>query len=64
VHARSPADAPAGSLGTAVKVAAKPGPKGVEVSVSVGPASVSASYTPAELRKAAASPIVLQDVAR
>ncbi|KXZ45376.1 hypothetical protein GPECTOR_55g282 [Gonium pectorale] len=60
----SATDGPASSLGSNIKLSAKAGAKGVDVSVSAGAASAKASYAPAELRKAAAIPLVLQDVSR
>ncbi|KAG2493557.1 hypothetical protein HYH03_008371 [Edaphochlamys debaryana] len=60
----SAADGPTSSLGTSIKLSAKPSAKGVDVSVSAGAASAKATYAPADLRQAAASPLVLQDVNR
>ncbi|GFR42892.1 hypothetical protein Agub_g3884 [Astrephomene gubernaculifera] len=60
----SAVDGPTASLGSNVKVSVKPSANSVDVSVSAGTGSAKASYAPAELRKAAATPLVLQDVSR
>ncbi|GLI69696.1 hypothetical protein VaNZ11_014385 [Volvox africanus] len=60
----SPLDGPTSSLANSVKVSAKGTAKGVDVSISAGPGSVKASYTPSDLRKVAAVPLVLHDVSR
>lgn len=59
-------DAPTSALSSAVNLSVKPGkgPKGVEVSVSVGSASARTKYSPADLRKLAAKKLALADVAR
>ncbi|GIM15971.1 hypothetical protein Vretimale_18641 [Volvox reticuliferus] len=57
-------DGPVSSLANSIKVSARATPHGVDVSISAGPGSVKASYTPSDLRKVAAMPLVLYDVSR
>ncbi|PNH06553.1 hypothetical protein TSOC_007062 [Tetrabaena socialis] len=60
----SAVDGPTTSLGTSVTLGVKASGKSVDVSVSAGGSSAKASYAPSDLRKAASSPIALQDVSR
>ena len=59
-------DAPTGALSGSVNLSVKAGkgPKGVEVSVAVGPSSARAKYSPADLRKLATKQLALAEVAR